>query len=720
MSSHSYEFKGTFYFRKRINARYLKNRNKDFVFRKSLKKCCRFYFMLVKNNDELDKLTTYLNEELNSYLKESLMTENEINRLTDMLCKNYEREAKIEYSDLEKLRIESLEYFDENGSQEGHTLQPLAKKWKELNKQYHNLNDTEETIRMGSEIFKRSNISKDKLSEIPSEKIVDFYEQLIKTEKKVMENDIRLYIQRNMYLFKNISPTRAEMKEERDRVETTLESFLELVRENPLQNYINLVKKHVKNANFESGNSIANSKEYILELFNQMKQEQEQSVLNEAENLERLAEVYIKDVLNKKDKSSTNYARNIKYFTDYMKGNGKEHQPKKLDELTSEDIGEFQDLLTNMIVRTKKHQGMSLFELVSERIVKKKRLMKPSNMNGIEYQIKGFYKYLCKAHKNLGGDIDLIDYLNAQTKLELLRQIDDEINYGVDYGVREISVPEMTKFTNTIYKDVNTIEKMINESPQNFYSFLLGLVFGVRIREGLQLKIRNLKVQEKDGQKYYYFYLDENDDDTRLKTSNSHRNLPIPNVLIRLGLLTFINRRRELGYKTLFNYNFNKKSQEITGALNVFYQRAFQKCFGELACNEKNIELLRQRVKDKEEAYEFIQYRSFRKNFVNVIDRQKIGGDYHTITNIKKLIGHSDSSATEFYYGRIEPFIGYQILNSFDYFFHYPFLERLEEDIKKIFDDDIKYKLDWVTQKDDEEWMIKSKIKKNKSQTVSK
>ena len=56
--------------------------------------------MLVKDNDELDKLTNYLNEELNSYLKENLMTENEINRLTDMLCKNYEREAKIEYSDL--------------------------------------------------------------------------------------------------------------------------------------------------------------------------------------------------------------------------------------------------------------------------------------------------------------------------------------------------------------------------------------------------------------------------------------------------------------------------------------------------------------------------------------------------------------------------------------------------------------------------------------------
>ena len=716
MSSHSYEFKGTFYFRKRINARYLKNRNKDFVFRKSLKKCCRFYFMLVKDNDELDKLTNYLNKELNSYLKENLMTENEINRLTDMLCKNYEREAKIEYSDLEKLRIESLEYFDENGNQEGHTLQPLAKKWKELDKQYHNLNDKEETIKMGSEIFKRSNISKEKLNEIPPEKIVDFYEQLIKTEKKVIENDIRLYIQRNMYLFKNLSPARAEMKEERDRVETTLESFLELVRENPLQNYLNLVKKHVKNANFESATSIANSKDYILELFNQMKQEQEQSVLNEAENLERLAEVYIKDFLIKKGKSATNYARNIKYFTDYIKGNGKEHQAKKLSELTSEDIIEFQDLLVNIIVRTKKHQGMSLFDLVKQRIIENSRLMKPLNMNGIEYQIKGFYKHLCKSYKNLGGDIDLIDYLNAQTKLELLREDDDE----VDYGVRAITVSEMTKFANIIYKDKNTIEKMLNESPQNFYTFLLGLVFGVRIREGLQLKIRNLKVQEKDGQKYYYFYLDENDNDTRLKTSNSHRNLPIPNVLIRLGLLTFIDRRRELGHETLFNYTFNKKSQEITGALNLFYQRAFQKCLGELACNEKNIELLRQRVKEGEEAYEFIQYRSFRKNFVNIIDKQKIGGDYHTITNIKKLIGHSDSSATEYYYERIEPFIGYQILNSFDYFFHYPFLERLEEDIKEIFNDDIKYELDWVTQKSDEEWKIKSKIKKNKSQTESK
>lgn len=716
MSSHSYKFKGTFYFRKRINARYLKNRNKDFVFRKSLKKCCRFYFMLVKDNDELDKLTNYLNKELNSYLKENLMTENEINRLTDMLCKNYEREAKIEYSDLEKLRIESLEYFDENGNQEGHTLQPLAKKWKELDNQYHNFINTEETIRIGSEIFKRSNIEKEKLTEIPTDKILDFYEQLIKAEKKVIENDIRLYIQRNMYLFKNISPTRAEMQNEKDRVETTLESFLELVRENPLQNYLNLVKKHVKNANFESDTSFANSKDYILELFNQIKQEQEQTILNEAENLERLAEVYIKDILNVKGKKAKDCARTLKYFTDYMKGNGKEHQAKKLSELTSEDIIEFQDLLINITRRTKKHMGMSLFELVKIRIIENTRMMLPSNMNTIEYPIRAFYRHLCKAHKNLGGDSDLIDYLDAQTKLELIREEDGE----VDYEVRAISVPEMAKFTNTIYKDKKTIEKMINESPQNFYSFFIGLVYGARIREGLQLKIRNLKVQEKDGQKYYYFYLDENDDDTRLKTANSHRNLPIPNVLIKLGLLTFIDRRKELGYETLFNYKFDNDSESITGALSLFYQRAFQKCFGELACNEANIELLRQRVKDGEDGYNFIQYRSFRKNFVNVIDRQKIGGDYHTMTNIKKLIGHSDSSATEYYYERIEPFVGHQILNSFDYFFHYPFLERLEEDIKEIFNDDIKYELDWVTQKNHEEWKIKSKIKKHKGKTVSK
>lgn len=716
MSSHCYEFKGTYYFRKRINARYLENRNKDFVFRKSLKKCCRFYFLLVKNNEELDKLTSYLNQQLNTYLKESPMTENEINRLTDLLCKNYEREAKIEYSDLEKLRIESLEYFDENGNQEGHTLQPLAKKWKELDKQYHNFTNTEETIKIGSEIFKRSDIEKDKLLEIPTDKIIDFYEQLIKAEKRVIENDIRLYIQRNMYLFKNISPTRAEMQNEKDRVETTLESFLELVREKPLQNYLELVKKHVKNASFENGTSLADSKEYILELFNQMRQEQEQSVLNEAENLERLAEVYIDKILNKKGKDAKDYARTLKYFTDYMKGNGKEHQPKKLSELTSEDIIEFQDLLINMTRRTKKHMGMSLFELVETRISENTRMMKPSNMNGIEYPIKSFYKHLCKAHKNLGGDTDLIDYLDAQTKLELLREEDGE----VDYEVRTISVPEMAKFANTIYKDKETIEKMINEAPQNFYSFLLGLIFGIRIREGLQLKIRNLKVQEKDGQKYYYFYLDENDDDTRLKTANSHRNLPIPNVLIRLGLLTFIDRRRELGYETLFNYKFDKDSESITGALSIFYQRAFQKCFGELACNETNIELLRQRVKDGEDGYNFIQYRSFRKNFVNVIDRQKIGGDYHTITNIKKLIGHSDSSATEFYYERIEPFIGFQILNSFDYFFNYPFLERLEEDIKEIFNDDIKYELNWLTQKSEEEWKIKSKIKKHKSKAINK
>ncbi len=457
MLKYYYEFQGTFYFRKRINERYLKNRNKDFVFRKSLKKCCRYYFLLIKNQEELDKLTTYLNNELVIYLKENLMTTNEINQLVDLLCKNYEKEAKIEYSDLEKLRIESLEYFDLNGNQEGHTIQPLAKKWKELDYQYHNMNNTEETIRIGSEIFKRSNISKDKLLEIPQEKIVDFYEQLIKAEKRVIENDIKLYIQRNMYLFKNIAPTRTEILDEKIRIETTTENFLELVRENPLQNYINLIKNYVKNSNSLNSLSSADTKEYILELFNQMRQEQEQSVLNEAENLDRLAKDYIENILMKKGKRANNYERNIKYFIDYMKGNGKEHQAKKLSELTSNDIIEFQDLLVNIIVRTRKHKDMSLFDLVKERIIKNSRRMKPGNMNGIEYQIKGFYKHICKAYKNLGGDIDLIDYLNAETKLELLREEDDE----VDYEVRDISIPELTKFANTDLSTLNQTNKFI-------------------------------------------------------------------------------------------------------------------------------------------------------------------------------------------------------------------------------------------------------------------
>ncbi len=103
-----------------------------------------------------------------------------------------------------------------------------------------------------------------------------------------------------------------------------------------------------------------------------------------------------------------------------------------------------------------------------------------------------------------------------------------------------------------------------------------------------------------------------------------------------------------------------------------------------------------------------------------MIDRQRICGEYHTITNIKKLIGHSDNSATESYYGRLEPFVGYQILNSFDYFYHYPFLKRLEEKIKEIFNNDIKYELNWLTEKNEEEWKIKSKIKKNKGKTISK
>ena len=67
-----YYFKNTYYFRKIIHHKYIKNRTSNLNYRRSLKLCMEedFYYYLECNKDELIKLLNNLNENLTRFLKE--------------------------------------------------------------------------------------------------------------------------------------------------------------------------------------------------------------------------------------------------------------------------------------------------------------------------------------------------------------------------------------------------------------------------------------------------------------------------------------------------------------------------------------------------------------------------------------------------------------------------------------------------------------------------
>ncbi len=104
-----YEFKGHFYFRKRLSKNVIKNASKDMIFRKSILKICSDYKTIKNKKDIIINLTKYLNEQLNFYIKiKSLINIEEITLYIQDLCEKYLKEAIIEYSELKDLRNTDL------------------------------------------------------------------------------------------------------------------------------------------------------------------------------------------------------------------------------------------------------------------------------------------------------------------------------------------------------------------------------------------------------------------------------------------------------------------------------------------------------------------------------------------------------------------------------------------------------------------------------------
>ncbi|MBU1658889.1 hypothetical protein KKG72_07555 [bacterium] len=181
------------------------------------------------------KLTSYLNDRVDIFFIEYI----------NDLCHDYYKQAIVENSSLEIKRVEELEYINENGIQQGYSIQALAREYKIIVTQYDNLDNTQKTIDLGSKIVKRSNITKDQLLEINPSQLVSFYEMLIKAEKAVLESDIKLYISRNLHQF--ISLISDMSQDNFSKTEEAYYETLKIIRENELQiDYLNFIYKKKK------------------------------------------------------------------------------------------------------------------------------------------------------------------------------------------------------------------------------------------------------------------------------------------------------------------------------------------------------------------------------------------------------------------------------------------------------------------------------------------
>lgn len=243
-NTYCYKFKGHYYFRKRLPQDILKNSTKNTLFRKSLAKVCKDYDSIKNNVDIIIKLTRYLNEQLTIYIKiKGLITIEEITLYIQQLCNEYVEEAIIEYSRLEDLQNESLEIIEGNKIIGGHTINAIAREWHTVNHITKTLSNEDVLITKAKQIIRRSNITKEQLLEIPPDQIKNFYIILIKSEKQVLENDLRLYISSNLHEFHNLLEDNNYNLSQEQKVEQITFKVLNLIQEYPNEkDYIALIK----------------------------------------------------------------------------------------------------------------------------------------------------------------------------------------------------------------------------------------------------------------------------------------------------------------------------------------------------------------------------------------------------------------------------------------------------------------------------------------------
>ena len=686
--------RGSLYFRKRISHKYLLSGKKKVEIKKALKPVTKkYYHILLNNHEELAKLSAYLNDRIDIFLKHKGRVEMiDIIQYINNLCYDYYEHAIVENSSLEVKRVKELEYINENGIQQGYSIQALAKEYKTVVTQYDYLEDTQKTVEIGTRILKRSEITKEQLLEIRPDQLVIFYEMLIKAEKTILENDIKLYVSRNLHQF---IPLVTDMSQDNfSKIEESYYTLLQIIRDNePQIDYLNFIQKMKKETSSNLG--LISKEEIISELIQELKTKEEDKVLNTALNLHILIENFI-NFKKYNDKRAKAAFRSIKLFTDFVEGNGAEYKRKTLEELTTTNMIEFEELLIEIKIRTraKIFDNLTLFELVKIRKEDNSSRIGSDTIEGIEGYIKDFWNYLFKHEQSIKIDKDLITVLHCKNALLNIMQDKEE----TEASLRSFTIKELNSFLLDTYNKVD-LKRILLSQPRNFWLFILGIVTGMRHEESLLIALDDINMQIKNDKKYYYIYLNKDKPYQHLKNRNAHRNIPITDFLISLGFLDYIHKRKMNNHTTLFHF-----TKTGATASNAFFKRHLEKLFPDSVLNIKN--------KNMGTIDSYIQFRSLRKNFSNFLfEEQRTSFD--TVENKEKIMGHKVEGEKSRYMGRLEPYKAFNILNSIE------FEESLNFTIIKETTHDFyeeRTELEWL--EEEYNWNNVSKVKPKKGRRV--
>lgn len=629
--NYCYFFKDSYYFKKNIHHKHLKDYQKNLLYRRSLRLILnkRIYKYLSANKEELHKYLNHINISLTLILKkDKSLTVQDINFYIQDTTEEYIQRAIIENSDLEDKRLKKLQGINENGELiNGYGLQKLSERFKKLDNIYKKMTLIPDKVKDEAiKIIKNSDINlEDILIKIPADRLNFFYEMTIKAEREISKNDIKIYIKRNIEEFYHlISKSTLNFDE---KVNEAHSVYIVLIIENKKQeNYLKFLKHQNKYTN-----NIDIDETSIKEMFEKFTQQKnEEAILNLKSDVTLIINDFIKFKGYDENATKTKLA-NLTPLKDYLQGNGKEYIKKDLESLTLEDVRKLEILLSEATPKTRAKEliNKNLFDLVELR--KKKQLKRYgfNTLKGFCEDTKQFWKYYCK-YINKTQEKEIFESFSPQFLL-------NKVNYLE--GIIEEEYREFNNVELQILIDKNFNEKemyrLLLNYPRNFWAFIFGLVLGMRLAEIVGLVVEDVKKHIENHEEYYYLYLNANH--KSLKNQNAHRNIPIPNLILDLGFLNYLELRKKRGLKELFDIPASGEN-----VISSYFGRVFKKLL--------NIE------NDK------VCFHSFRSTFITKIN-ELAENEEELNANLKRIYGHSEGTTTNSYLGRINPKKGFEILN---------------------------------------------------------
>ena len=172
--------------------------------------------------------------------------------------------------------------------------------------------------------------------------------------------------------------------------------------------------------------------------------------------------------------------------------------------------------------------------------------------------VMDYRNYLLSLNKSYKTNIEYIAAIRQFFKWSVLMEYSQNNPFdGLRLGQKPIKAPheqrsrwssdDLKTLFNFLYK--NVIKKKSKHALTNYYVALISLYAGLRTSEACQLKVSSIKKVND----ILIFEINNVDENTKLKTLNAYRSIPIHSNLINLGLLEYINVRKNIGKTMLFD-----------------------------------------------------------------------------------------------------------------------------------------------------------------------